>query len=944
LIVRQAIAVWFALIVLISAAPTSAQTVGATTGALNGWVTDASGAGLPGVTVVASGTGLIRPRPAVTDARGRYEFPAVPPGDYTLVFSLPAFSRVSREDIRVNLGETTTVDQVLDLAARQETVVVPGRSPVLDRSGTAIAVSLDARQLADLPASRSSSAIIDATPGVQLTRFDVGGSAGPAGGPFSAYGQAGLNRPTIEGISITGYNPLAFTLDYGSFEHVAVGLGAHGPEWPWPGVVVNVITKSGGNRPSGSLYVDYEPRNWQAFNIDEDQIRRGAQFAADLRAEEANRLWSYRDVNVDTGGPLRKDRLWWYLSLRNQETSSRLVSFPVAPVSTRITNLGGKGTAQSSANSRFVVFGQTTRSHQPIRLDGFLRPTASINLSEDSTTNQIAQGSVWKIEWNAVVTEKFYFEVLGGQFIAGRHERPNGTAPRREDISGEVFGGNRDWELTQRDDQILASASYVTTGRAGSHNVKAGGEFRRRTVTERWYQGYPDGVLHVTQSSTPSEVYLFQTPSRSVDGIQWYGAHVQDSWRAGGRLTFNLGLRFDRYRVFFPAQEHPPGRSGSRSWPGQAFAAVDNLIDWNLVAPRVSVSHDLAGNGRTILKLTYGHYALPPSNFSANRNSREWWEQFRWVDKDADSLWDPGEETQLLDRMGGKEVESVDPDLKLAFTREATARIEREIVPNVSVETHLVWRRVQQPFLRQNQTQPFDAFTRTVTVVDRGVDGLVGTDDDGQIVVYDLPQAAPPPSYTVSNVPNARNDHVTWEVTARRRFSRRWSFIAGFSHTWAREHANSYFGQPVRANVYPVTPNDLINTGEGGRHEFRVWSARVYGTYDGPWGLRVTPFLRHQSGQPYGRTLLVPNLNVVSVRVLAEPIGKRRMDNVTLFDMRVEKTFPLGPVVRVSALVDVFNLFNANPEQNVNWSSVGFQRPLAIVPPRIARLGVKLAW
>jgi hypothetical protein len=196
----------------------------------------------------------------------------------------------------------------------------------------------------------------------------------------------------------------------------------------------------------------------------------------------------------------------------------------------------------------------------------------------------------------------------------------------------------------------------------------------------------------------------------------------------------------------------------------------------------------------------------------------------------------------------------------------------------------------------------------------------------------------------VRNVPNARNDHVTWEVTARRRFSRRWSFLAGFSHTWSREHASAYFGQPVRSNLYPLTPNDLINTGEGGRHEFRVWSARAYGTYDGPWGLRLTPLLRHQSGQPYGRTFQVPNLYLGSLRVLAEPIGTRRMDHVTLFDLRVQKTFSLGPAGRLSAFADVFNILNANAEQNVNWSTAGFERPLAIVPPRIARFGVKLDW
>ena len=126
---------------------------------------------------------------------------------------------------------------------------------------------------------------------------------------------------------------------------------------------------------------------------------------------------------------------------------------------------------------------------------------------------------------------------------------------------------------------------------------------------------------------------------------------MNDSWRATGRLTINLGLRFDRYRTFLPAQEHPAGQSSNRSWTRQVFAAKSNLIDWNVVAPRVGVSQDLSGDGRTLLKATYGRYWLPPGPdllLNANPNSRAWWEQREWDDSDADGFWDPGEEIGLI--------------------------------------------------------------------------------------------------------------------------------------------------------------------------------------------------------------------------------------------------------------------------------------------------------
>ena len=154
-------------------------------------------------------------------------------------------------------------------------------------------------------------------------------------------------------------------------------------------------------------------------------------------------------------------------------------------------------------------------------------------------------------------------------------------------------------------------------------------------------------------------------------------------------------------------------------------------------------------------------------------------------------------------------------------------------------------------------------------------------------------------------------------------------------------------GTPDRSflqNPFPLTPNDLINAGPDGRDQFRVWTAKVHGTYQAPWDLRITPLLRHQSGQPFGR-VFVASLNGNNVRILAEPIGTRRMDNITILDARVEKGFALPHGRRVAAFIDVFNIFNANPELNINWSSGPlFLRPINIVAPRIARVGAKLQW
>ena len=174
---------------------------------------------------------------------------------------------------------------------------------------------------------------------------------------------------------------------------------------------------------------------------------------------------------------------------------------------------------------------------------------------------QLAWGWVWKGEWNAVINDTLYFEARVGQFGANRPQKPNGTAPRFEDVGNLIVaGGNRDWQENFRRNQVLGSLSHFKDGWSGSHHFKVGGEIFRTTATEIWRSAYPGDVLHVLRNGTPIEVYLFQTPSRSESGLWTYSAYANDSWRVNNRLTLNLGLRFDRYRVSLPEQAHPAGR------------------------------------------------------------------------------------------------------------------------------------------------------------------------------------------------------------------------------------------------------------------------------------------------------------------------------------------------------------------------------------------------
>lgn len=889
-------------------------------------------------------------RVTVTARDGNYLLRALPPGDYTVTFALAGFRRASAA-VRVDAGLAASLDAILQIATLVESVTVAPRPGVIDRHTTAVRETFTQEQLAALPGSRSMFAVLSSTPGIQVARFEVGGNTGDAGGPYSAYGNRGSNRPTVEGMLVTQIFPLGFTLDYGAFEEVAVRLAAHGPEWPVPGVHVQFIGKSGGNQYRATAYGDFEHPRWQSYNIDGDQQRRGQAAGGGLLSRDANRMWRSYDINADLGGYVVRDRAWWYGSVRDQDVQLRQVNFPVKPSQTRLRNYTGKATLRARTHT-VVGFAQFARNRQPNRLDPFgpsggrpLNAATAIHDSEDATSRLRVSGIVWKAEWNATVGERLFAEVRAGQFDVRRSLTPNGDAPRFEDIDTlQVTGGGRHSERRLRRNQVQASASYFRQGWAGSHQFKAGGEIFDTVTEDRLYAAFPGGVLHVTRSGQPAEIYRFFTPSASASGLMAAAAHAGDSWGLTDRITLDLGIRFDRYRVFLPAQAPPPGLDGQPV----AFAPVDGVVRWNLFAPRIGGVFDPVGDGKTLLKGSYGWYWLTPGDVgpNVNPNAAEWWRRYLWRDLNANGTWEPGEEGPLRDSRGGRAVDSIDPNLRAPWDAEATAFVERELPAAVGIRTGVVWRHDSNHYARQNLARPFSAFSDPVVIPDPGPDGLSGTPDDGpglsgyNLRVDQLP-AAGAPANVVRNIAGSDSRYLTWEVAAHRRMQGRWSLSAGFAHTWTLEHANAYGGQAVRQNEFVLTPDDLINTSDGGRHRMRTWTATASGTFRGPWKILLTPLLRHQSGQPFGRTLSA-SMNFGVIRVLAEPIGTRRTDNVTLLDVRLEREVRRAGSRRFSVFVDVFNLLNANPEQEVNWSSgAAFLQPLTVVAPRIARVGLR---
>lgn len=935
--------------------------VSATTGSLNGKVTDASGALMPGVSVTVSSPNLQGTRTDVTGAQGDYRFPALPPGDYKITYELSGFGTVTRENVRVGIGFTATINIEMKVASLEETVTVSGASPVVDVTSTTTATAFGEQRLAALPNSRDFWTVLAASPAVVLTRIDVGGSAAGTQTGYAAYDtKEDQHRPMVEGIVNTeGTGGSGFYYDYGSIEEVAIETKGHTAEMPWPGVWSNFVSKSGGNEYHGKIYTDYSPEAIQARNIEDSAtfLCPGG-LCGNLKPSDLNRLNSYRDLNGDVGGYLRKDKVWWYSSLRDQKVLVALPNFPVQAFETHLRDITGKGTYALTQNNKVTGYASWGQKHQPNRLDTFvIGATGARHNSADSTWNQNYWGHTYKVGYESVLSDQTFLEVRGGQF---RYIWPNTrytNAPAYQDIGNNlVSGGNRDgWFRTPSRNQVAGSMTYFKSGLAGDHNLKVGGEWFRETFTDERGRGtlgnVPGDVLHILNNGAASEVYLFATPSISEQGLATLGLYLQDSWRLNSRLTLNVGVRFDHYRAFLPQQEGPP--VGKFNTTQVSFPEISNVRTFNNPVPRIGLVYDVTGKGQTVIKANYALYYWNPgaSGLPAdvNNNSADWYKRYRWTDLNNDRLYQPGEEGVIIAQRGGAASGTLDPNLTNTKTSEISAWVEHELVQGFGLAGGYVYRKIDDFRVISNANRPMSAFNVPITIRDPGPDGVLGNGDDGPgIPGYNLSAAALalPVVNLITNLPGSGEYH-TLEFSATKRQSGKYSLQASFSKRWNKDQSTAYFGQNLRSLTTPSTPNDLINT-KGGRYEFTMWTAKINGSYDAPYGIRITPALRFQQGQPFGRTFLAGaanGINYGSQRILAEPLGTRRQDNIVILDIRSEKFFKLPSNRRFGVFADIYNLTNNAAAQNIVWGGgSAFQQPISIVGPTIMRFGAKLDW
>ncbi|MEO8362112.1 MAG: TonB-dependent receptor, partial [Vicinamibacteria bacterium] len=794
---------WLAALLLLvgvaSASPVFAQGGAGSTGSIQGEVTDDSGGVLPGVTVIVSGESMIGSRTDVTNAQGVYRFLGLPAGTYSVKFELSGFGPQTKSAIRIGIGFTATVSAKLGVKTLTDEVTVTSEAAPIDKTSTRTQVNFDQKQLDALPNARDMWSLLSTAPGIELSRFDVGGSTAGTQSTYVAYGNGGQNRPLIEGINTTeGTSAAGFYFDYGSFGEVIVGAAGNTAEMPSGGVLTNFIGKSGGNQLSGELYYEYENKDIQASNVSSDQLLRGygnlpnsVITALGLDRAATNTLVSYKNLNASVGGPIIKDKLWAWGGLLRQDLVSYQPSSGAILDGTqfvnKLINYTGKVTYQMTQKDRFLAYMQYGIKRQPFRTDANVSNPQHVVAG--STVAQDSPSWVGKVEYNRTIGNRSFFEVRAGEF-GYNFGLVNGdqTGPRIEDtLSLRVTGGGRDWLLQRRRKQASgAYTTFIDNVLGGNHQIKAGGEIQHETGLTIWKQYYTDNVVMLKQNGVPFQVRL-GSPVESISGLRNYGAFVNDTFTRN-RLSLNIGVRFDRYRAFLPAQE----RKASTFFTALLVPENKDVIDFNHIVPRLGLIYDLQGNGKTLFKANYGKYYFNPGVGLAdvsNPNTSTQFCTYAWSDVNGDGLFQTGEQRALSSCSGGSINTTIDPNLKNSVTNEFSTWLERELGGNIAAKVGFVWKMDRDGYQSENPNRPASAWNIPTTVTDIGADGRAGTADDRTgIPAFALNSSvgSAAPAY-ISNRDGYEADYKTLEVAVNKRFSKKWSMVSSFTNTWTSE-------------------------------------------------------------------------------------------------------------------------------------------------------------
>ncbi len=903
------------LLVLGLAAPLGAQ--GGVTGTIQGTVTGPDGGLLPGVIVTATSDSLITGKVAtVTGDRGSYRFPSLPPGSYDLEASLPGMKTDRREGVRVALGQALAVDFTIEMGEATGEIVVTGDSPLVSVVSNAVVNDFGTDFLTTAPLPRNFYTIIRSAPAVNIDYFQSSGSA------MLAYGgtEERQNAFNIDGVNVA---------DAGAGQHWVLpaiqwmqeiqvgGLGAPAEYGGYTGGIINGVTKSGGNEFHGDVEFYYQPASWTADNdpeTDSDEFK-------------------FMDAAVSVGGPAIKDKLWFFASLEywNQVTT------PYGAIATsdrEIPRFLGKLTYQANQRNRLMLMGE---------YEGLVNERRGVSeyTLPEASSKQEAPGYMFALNWEGLVNDSNFFNLKA----TGYSGEDNYLAYLGPDVPGHVdyWVTEVDWynaPMTELNDRSVftfdGSWSLFADGIFGdddSHSFKFGAIFESGESSDVWRRNGGFTYYDDSEACDSSEAY-FADPSCGVSpwasilmGYGEYDAHpkfsglalyAQDSMRLA-RVTVNAGLRYGSYK------------GGWQSGFGDS-----TVYDVNFVDPRLGFVWDVFGNAKTAVKAHWGRYHEKIFTYMFDRevsgnavipNQECYWEE------DTGDYTDCDEPVARMGTMGSVDHPYVD---------EIVVTLEQQLGKDMMVGADVIDRKFRSMMAMINVNDDYELLSAP------------GNPFGGDLPVWNLLSE---PEFVLTTDNGGFRDYRAAILRFEKRFSHGWQLRS--SLVWT-----DLSGNMLKNNSYEYEYEDrngFVNA-DGEMEKYSEWEGKISGSVNLPLHFELSGQYTFLSGwywTPYARIYELDYNASTGNYIWLTDRGSEQLPNRSLVDLRLAWNVNISDSLRLTASVEVFNVFNEDTVREVyaryanyylsegadGWyprSSYG--EPTDIETPRQIRAGVRFTF
>jgi hypothetical protein len=951
-------------------------------GAIKGAVKDADGVPIPGVSVTLAGS-KIATMSVVSSDKGNYRFLNLPvAGDYALKFELNGFNTLIRDKLVVVFGRDLNLDITMQMSDITEEIVVIGQAPVIDTKRAQVGVNIGEEMIMGLPTARNPWVIMSLIPGVLIDREDVGGNeAGQQSSYFGHGSSEDDNTWGIDGANITDNSALGAAPAYvniSSYEEVQINYGNNDIRAQTGGVQINLISKRGGNAYSGTFFLDLERNAWQADNVPDDLADLG------YSAAGINRLYQY---GANFGGPLVRDKLWFYLSWGVQDIDALTLSGE----SDRTWLVSGYGRMdfQITPNLKLNFFGEYDNKQKWNR--------AAVGYTQQDTDtlwNQVGPSSFYKGELEYIVGDLYLnakASFMGGPFtlVPVQGERTadgSGNYLVQAYYPSYYLSGNIDEYGTDRD-QINANFSVIYFAEdvlGGDHEFKFGVDYvTATTTTHDYYEGNltlnywgPDDTL---PNGEWWEAWLNRDYMVNY-AFNRYSAFIQDTVTFG-RLALNLGVRYDQEKSLVKDVDIPASPWLPQYMPAVKLDEYDPGVKWSVFSPRLSLTYDLFGTGKDIIKLSLARYGSQSGNNLADRVNPVGWAEIDllWQDNNEDGRvtndelfgydWDTSELKDPNDPdywlYYSSSVNPDDPTSLVSLNRydteynsplldELSFSYEKELFADFATRLEFFYKKRHNQTWRRSMMADGELETEANYYVD-SQDETVGYDIYGRDELF--------PYEYITNHKKMYDRYLGAQLVITKRLSNKWMFNGSVTYSdWKRFYEGEYLGviDDIKSLAFAVGLNNqeyfqggMVAPESGGSGVRNIyvnsrWQLKLSGLYQFPLGINFSGVFSAREGyvMPTNVRVYMPGIGYGELYGNPDGGGKfgdQRLPVFWMMNFRLEKVFQVSETSSVTLSGDAFNVTNSAHalKKELRITADDFGQDLRILNPRVFRIGVR---